>query len=320
MDKGSSTTRQWLLRHETRYTYDRPVQRSTHRVHLRPVDDWQQTVRRYKLTIAPHVPVIDFEDVFGNWATRFEIAEPYTELRILAESEVERVVTDPFAFAKLPIRPAFPLVWMPWEQRMLAPYLEPAELPDAQLRELYHYAMAFVEGNNRDLMETLLALNLTLFREYQFTPGVTTFATTAYDVFLSRKGVCQDFSNLFICLARLLGIPARYVCGYVYNRKREQDRTRPDASHGWVQLYIQNIGWKGFDPTNGTLPDAEHIHVGYGRHYVDTAPTSGTLYTPAAERMEVAVEIAEMGRHETAAVTNPDAAVTEREEKDYATR
>ena len=92
--------------------------------------------------------LVEYEDVFGNWATRFEVTQPYTELTIEAESLVEVMDVDPFAFAKLPIRPAsFPLVWMPWERTMLAPYLTPAELPDTQLQELTDYGMQFVNRN-----------------------------------------------------------------------------------------------------------------------------------------------------------------------------
>jgi transglutaminase-like putative cysteine protease len=294
MDKTVARTRRLRIRHETRYTYDRSVQRSAHRLHLRPIDDSKQSVLRYDLSISPAVPFIEFEDVFGNWATRFEITAPYTELTVRAESEVNLLDTDPFAFALLPIRPSFPLVWMPWEQRMLAPYLEPAELPDTQLIELYDYAMSFVERNNRDLMETLFAINLTLFREYKYTPGVTTFATTAYDVFASKQGVCQDFANLFICMARLMGIPARYVCGYLYTGNTGEHRAGSDASHAWVQLYIPSIGWKGFDPTNGILPQTDHVRIGYGRHYMDTAPTAGTLYTPSNEGMTIDVEVTDL--------------------------
>jgi transglutaminase-like putative cysteine protease len=211
------------------------------------------------------------------------------------ESAVELLDVDPFAFAKLPIRPSFPLFWMPWERKMLDPYLQPAELPDTQLQELFDYAMSFVERNNHDLMETLFAINLTLFREYPYVPGSTGLETTPYEVFTTKKGVCQDFANLFICLARLLLIPARYVYGYIYTGNRGEHRAQSDASHAWVQVYIPNIGWKGFDPTNGILPRTDHIRVGYGRHYRDTAPTSGTLYTPANETLTIEVE-----------VTNPD--------------
>jgi transglutaminase-like putative cysteine protease len=283
--------RRLSVQHLTHYQYDRPIQRSSHRLHLRPMQNGKQTVLSHTLSLTPDVPIIEYEDVFGNWATRFEITQPYTELVIRAESTVDLLDTDPFAFARLPIRPSFPLVWMPWEQKMLQPYLTPIELPETQLKELYDYAMSFVEQNNHDLMETLFAINLTLFREYQYVPGSTMLETTPYQVFTTKQGVCQDFANVFICLARLLGIPARYVCGYIYTGNTGEARARSDASHAWVQLYIPNIGWKAFDPTNGILPRTDHVRVAYGRHYRDTAPTAGTLYTPAAESLKINVEV-----------------------------
>jgi transglutaminase-like putative cysteine protease len=285
--------RRLAVRHTTRYWYDRPVQRSSHRLHLRPMQNGTQNVLDYRLTITPDVPAIEYEDVFGNRATRFEILKPYTELTIVAESTVELLDINPFAFASLPIRPSFPLVWMPWEQKMLEPYLQPEELPETQLMELYNYAMSFVERTNHDLMETLFAINLTLFREYAYLPGTTCLETTPFQVYTTKQGVCQDFANIFITLARLLGIPARYVCGYIYTGNTGNSRARSDASHAWLQVYIPNIGWKAFDPTNGTLPTTDHVRVAYGRHFRDTAPTAGTLYTPACESLNVDVEVRE---------------------------
>jgi transglutaminase-like putative cysteine protease len=288
------TTRRLRVRHLTRYTYDRPVARSVHNLHLRPIDDWRQTVLGYRLSISPEVRPIEYEDVFGNWATRFEVTEPYTELTIEAESLVEIMAVDPFAFADLPIRPSFPLVWMPWERTMLAPYLTPVELPDTQLQELYDYAMSFVRRNNNDLMETLFAINLELFRDYEYVPGCTDLGTSPYEVYVTGAGVCQDFANLFITLARLLGIPARYVCGYIYTGNNGNSRAGSDATHAWVQLYIPNIGWKGFDPTNGVLPQLDHVRIAYGRHYRDATPTAGTIYTAQAEEtFHIDVEVTE---------------------------
>ena len=104
--------------------------------------------------------------------------------------------------------------------------------------------------------------------------------------------MCQDFANLFITLARLLGIPARYVCGYIYTGNNGNSRADSDATHAWVQLYIPNIGWKGFDPTNGVLPQTDHVRVAYGRHYRDTTPTAGTIYgAQAEETMHIDVEV-----------------------------
>ncbi|WP_437924919.1 hypothetical protein WMF37_38720 [Sorangium sp. So ce291] len=104
-------------------------------------------------------------------------------------------VVDPFTFATTRIRPAFPLVLMPWEQAMIAPYVRPVELPDTQLQELFDHAMSFVEQNDADLMQTLFAIDLTLFREYQYVPGSTHLTTTPHDVFVNRRWVCQDFAN-----------------------------------------------------------------------------------------------------------------------------
>jgi transglutaminase-like putative cysteine protease len=286
-------SRRLTVKHTTRFGYNQPIQHSRHCVHLRPINDIHQKVLNYGLQIVPAVPIVEFEDVFGNWTSRFEISQPYTELILTAESTIAVSGVDPFAFTHAPIRPSFPLVWMPWEHTMLFPYLAPVELPETQLRELYDYAMSFVARNNHDLMETLFAINLALFREYKFAPGSTRLETTPYEVFAGKKGVCQDFSNLFICMARLLGIPARYVCGYVYTGNTGTASARPDASHAWVRLYIPDVGWKGFDPTNGVLESANHIRVAYGRHYRDAAPTSGTLYSPAQETMAIDVRVVE---------------------------
>jgi transglutaminase-like putative cysteine protease len=298
--------RMFSVRHTTTYTYNQPVLRSAHRAHLRPMTDERQKLHRYSLTTDPPVNLIQYEDAFGNSTARFEINEPYTELRISAESQVEIYDVDPFAFASVPIRPAFPLVWLPGERLMLTPYLLPVELPETQLLELTQYAMEFVERNNRDLMETLFAINLAIHRDYTYAPGTTTVFTTPYDVFVTRKGVCQDFTNLFACMARLLGVPARYVCGYIHTGNNGANRVGCDASHAWIELYIPNVGWKGFDPTNGTLPHLDHVRVAHGRHYRDVAPIAGTIYTPTYESMKIDVEVHDIS-------TNADSLAPNRE-------
>src|SRR5262245_39568239 len=101
-----AAVRRLSVRHVTRYQYDRPIQRSSHRVRLRPMQNGTQRLLDYRLALNPDVPAIEYEDVFGNRATRFEITQPYNELTITAESEVELSDIDPFAFAALPIRPS----------------------------------------------------------------------------------------------------------------------------------------------------------------------------------------------------------------------
>ncbi|HEX3601175.1 MAG TPA: transglutaminase family protein [Lacipirellulaceae bacterium] len=286
--------RRLKVRHANRFEYGMEVNRSVHRLQLRPVHDRRQTVVSHNLQIDPGVTTHDYEDVFGNWATRFEINEPYTKLAIVAESIVELLDVDPFAFARVEKRPTFPVSWMPWEFTMLAPYLAPVELPETHLREIFDYAMSFVVRNKYDLLETLFDINLTMFREFTYVPMSTTNETTPFEVLKSKRGVCQDFANLVICMARMLNIPARYVCGYIFTGNTGPQRAVADASHAWLQLYLPGVGWKGFDPTNGLLPTTDHVRVSVGRHFRDTAPISGTIYSPANERLIIDVEVAEV--------------------------
>jgi transglutaminase-like putative cysteine protease len=169
----------------------------------------------------------------------------------------------------------------------MSPYLLPPELYESELRELSDYAMSFVDRNDRDLLETFLDMNDTIYRDFQYVSGSTTLATTPYDVFTSRRGVCQDFANLMICMARLLNVPARYRVGYIYENKIQSD-----ASHAWVELYLPWNGWRGFDPTNGCLAGPDHIRVACGRNYRDATPTGGTIYKGGAgETLEVSVKV-----------------------------
>jgi transglutaminase-like putative cysteine protease len=225
----------------------------------------------------PHV-ARDYEDVFGNRARRIHVETPFTEMVIEARSRIESLDVDPLDFRPLRTRSTIPLVWMPWQRQVLQPFLLPPELPETELGELVEYAMTFVDRNDFDLLDTLLDINGTIFSDYKYQQGSTTVATTPFEVYVQRHGVCQDFTNLFICLARLLGIPARYTCGYIYTGPKHDNRAQGEATHAWVQLYLPEVGWKGFDPTNGKLTQTEHIRVAVGRNYLDATPTGGTIY------------------------------------------
>jgi transglutaminase-like putative cysteine protease/predicted glutamine amidotransferase len=283
--------------HRTVYRYDKPVERSTHLLRLVPVHDHLQRVLEHSLLLEHDgEPLegkqIEYEDVFGNRARRVIVERPFRELCVEARSKVEVLDSDPLHFRPLHARRAIPLVWMPWQREMMAPYLLPEELPETQLQELADYAMTFAERNDYDLIGTLFDMNGSIFKEYEYKQGSTTVATTAFDVYATRRGVCQDFTNLMLCLARLLGVPARYTCGYVYTGPKAENLAQGEASHAWVQLYLPEVGWKGFDPTNGILTQTDHVRVSVGRSWIDATPTSGTLYVGGGvERLSVEVHV-----------------------------
>ncbi len=282
--------------HETIYRYDTPVERSSHLFRLQPTHDLGQELLEYSLELSAGGLRRAYEDVFGNHVVRAEIESPYDELRITVRSRVrvlDGLAPDLYAPQR---RVTIPLVWMPWQRQMMTPYLLPPELPETQLQELNEFAMSFVERQDGDLVQTLLDINGAIHRDFQYVSGSTTITTTPYDVYASRKGVCQDFANLLICMARLLGIPARYRVGYIYTggAGRYENQVQSDASHAWAELYLPWVGWTGFDPTNGVLAGRDHVRVACGRNYRDATPTSGTLYKGGGgEKLSVAVKVEE---------------------------
>jgi transglutaminase-like putative cysteine protease/predicted glutamine amidotransferase len=289
-------TRTYDIVHRTVYRYQRRVERSTHLFRLRPFHDQLQAVHAFDLRHSVGGVSRDYEDVFGNQTRRLSVDTPFTELSVEARSTVEVLDTDPLSYRALRASTTIPLVWMPWQRQVLQPFLLPEELPESQLDELVEYAMTFVQRNDRDLIETLLDMNETLHREYRYAQGVTDLHTTPFETYANRRGVCQDFTNLFMCLCRLLSIPARYVCGYLFTGPRHLNRAQGEASHAWAQVYVPEVGWRGFDPTNGIMTQTSHVRVAVGRSWRDATPTSGTIYVGGAgETLEVDVRVEPRG-------------------------
>ena len=292
---GRKEPKVFVVTHTTKYTYNEPVRRSSHRFRLEPIQNRIQRVHDFDLSVNVGGISVDYDDVFGNRVRWLEVTKPYTEFVVEARSLVEVLETDPLRGAKTHEATTIPLVWMPWQREILHPYLLPEELPDTQLRELSDYAMAFVRRNDYDLLDALLDMNDSLFREFKYVQGSTSIQTTAFQVYLSRQGVCQDFANLFIAMARLLGVPARYVCGYIHVPPTADNQLQSLASHAWVQVYLPDLGWVGMDPTNGVLSQTEHVRVAVGRNYRDATPTSGTIYEGGGrETLHVDVRVEEV--------------------------
>ena len=253
------------------------IHHSKHLFRLQPLYNISQALLNYCLTVSVNGNIANFTGPYGNHASFLTIEESYTELNILSQSIV--------CVSELPEREeilhhprTIPLIWMPWDSMIMHIYMQPPELPESQLFELADYAMSFVKRNNYDLIKVLTDINLTIYREYLYQPGSSTFSTTPYQTYVSRKGVCQHFAELFICMARLLNIPARYRTGYIYTGGNYLNKLQSDASHAWVEVFVPYMGWLGFDPTNGCMAEKNHIKVACGRFYADATPTSGVIF------------------------------------------
>jgi transglutaminase-like putative cysteine protease/predicted glutamine amidotransferase len=287
---GVAVPRVLRVVHETRYAYTSPVEASHHVIRLHPTHDHWQEVLEHTLDITPAGDQLEFEDVFGNQAVRLERGEPYTEFIVRMTATVR--IDWPNLLNMPHQRRSLPLTWMPWQRQMMHAYLLPPELPETQLRELSGYANSFVERRDYDLVETLVDINTSINRDFAYVSGSTTTETTPFEVYSTRAGVCQDFANLFICMARLLGIPARYRVGYIYTGSNYENTIQSDASHAWAEAYLPHVGWRGFDPTNGCLAGPDHIRVAVGRNFRDATPTAGTIFKGGmAETLTTRVEV-----------------------------
>lgn len=289
--------RLYSLSHQTVYEYESPVYSSSHLLRLQPIADLTQTLLSYELTLRiDDVPVktsaSSFIGAFGNNATYLEIKQPYQKLEVISEATVAITVLSKERFNSLHNQRTIPLIWMPWDRIMMQAYLVPPELPESQLRILSDYALAFIKRNNNDLYDILNDINRTIYEDYTYLSGSTTLETTPFDVYVNHRGVCQDFANLFICLARLLNIPARYRTGYIYTARDYANTEQGDATHAWLEVFLPLIGWTGYDPTNYCLAEENHVRVACGRTYSDTAPTSGTIYSGGGgEKLSINVKM-----------------------------
>jgi transglutaminase-like putative cysteine protease len=156
-------------------------------------------------------------------------------------------------------------------------------------------AASFPPG--RPIVDGLLDLTHRLHEDLAFAPGATTIATPIAEVFRQRRGVCQDFAHLQIACLRSLGLPARYVSGYLETSPPDDEArlVGADASHAWLALYVPGTGWIDADPTNDRVPVDRHVTLAWGRDYGDVSPIRGVIHGGGEQRTRVAVDIARRG-------------------------
>lgn len=146
---------------------------------------------------------------------------------------------------------------------------------------------------DRPVFKATLDLTQRIYRDFEYKPGHTTVATPLGELMKERKGVCQDFAHLAIACLRSIGIPARYVSGYIetLSPAGTEKLIGVDASHAWFSVYIPEIGWTDFDPTNNCLVSDQHITIGWGRDYADIAPLEGIILSSGSHELTVSVDV-----------------------------
>ena len=281
--------------HTTRYTYSQPVGLCHNEAHLRPRSFELQQCLEARVDIEPPPARYDERaDYFGNPVAYFSVQEPHDRLTVTATSTVQRsapALLDSDASLAWD-RVAATLHAADTMQALAArEYVLDSPLV-ATSPDLAAFALpSFAPG--RPFLSAVHDLNRRIHREFLYDRNFTTVSTPLVDVLAQRRGVCQDFAHLAIGCVRSLGLPARYVSGYLPSTPPPgQERLRgADASHAWFAVFDPGAGWIDFDPTNDQIVSDRHVTTAWGRDYADVTPLKGVVFGGGAHSLEVAVEI-----------------------------
>jgi len=281
--------------HVTEYLYSERVSTSHHDLHLLPRPTPDQTCLHEELEISP-APAMRRErtDDFGNRCTYVEIHEPHNNLRVTSRADVEIAPRAPL-----------PATSAPWESvrddvragtdaasraaRAFA-FASPHVPMSAAARA---YALPSF-GAGRGIVEAARELTTRIHADFVYDSGATTNATPVDEVLRLRRGVCQDFAHVQITCLRALGLPARYVSGYLVTRPPpgKPRLVGADASHAWLAVFVPGHGWIPLDPTNDLVPGELHITVAWGRDYSDVTPVRGVIMGGGRHDLWVSVDVA----------------------------
>lgn len=278
----------YLIRHVTKFRYSDPVTESVMEVRMQPRTEGTQRCLRFELRTNPKSLVAAFKDDLQNHVHSFDIPDRHTQLTIRAEALVETApapvlpeALDQDAWAKLDAMTATDQYWDLIEP---SAFTQPTDLLRTLAREVHL-------GRTTDPLNAVRELNCAIHDAFEYDPNTTEVNSPIDEALSSRHGVCQDFSHIMIALVRQLGIPCRYVSGYLYHRTEDHDRSARDATHAWVEALFPTIGWVGFDPTNALVTGDRHVRAAVGRDYADVPPTRGVFKGRAETELAVVVRV-----------------------------
>jgi len=279
----------YSIRHLTKFLYSNPISESMMETRMHPRSDQNQRCLTFHLSVSPRCRVFSYRDHLVNNIHHFDIPGMHPQLVIVAESLVE---VQPPAYV-----PSFlaPDAWFEldalveqgdyWEMLLPSEFAAPTDL----LEEL---AVKLDVRRRDDPLMVLHQLNQQIYEYFDYKPKSTKVDSPIDLALGSKAGVCQDFAHIMTALVRSkLRIPCRYVSGYLYHGESDHDRSLHSATHAWIEAFLPQLGWIGFDPTNWLLARDRHIRTAIGRDYADVPPTRGMFRGQAASELTVAVRV-----------------------------
>ncbi len=260
------------IAHDTVYRYGAPIKSAIQLLRLTPRNHHGQFVADWQIHLQTEARMTRRDDWFGNITHSLTIDGPLTEIHVRVEGAVE---TDDQGGVVRGTVERFPP----------ALFLRPTNL-SASDPTIVDFAQG-IAGGSENVLNRMHALMHAIHDLVTFDTGVTLVTTTGAEAFAAGHGVCQDLAHIFIGAARAVGVPARYVSGYLYKPGEAQQ----DASHAWAEAYIKDLGWVSFDPANAICATEGYVRVAVGLDYLDAAPIRGSFYGGSTESMDVRLRI-----------------------------
>ncbi|MEO6091740.1 MAG: transglutaminase family protein [Novosphingobium sp.] len=261
------------VQHTTRYAYDAPVIHGLQRLRLRPKPTHGQQVLEWEMKLQGATPQVEYEDQHYN-STALVLVEPGVRELVIACSGVVETIENAGILGH---HTGHMPLWCFVRQTRLT-------RPGPRLRAL----VASLGANRGDRLALLHALCGVVGDAVAYETGQTDVATTAEEALVVGRGVCQDHAHIFISAGRLLGIPMRYVSGYL----KMDDRDEQQAGHGWAEAHVEGLGWVGFDISNRLCPDERYVRVATGCDYREAAPVTGISTGAGEPAPEVSITVA----------------------------
>jgi transglutaminase-like putative cysteine protease len=294
------------ITHETRYSYSPAVQTAQHVAHLQPANTPCQTVLQHQLDVEPAATVQHNIDAFCNHRAYWALNNPHDGLRVRAYSELQTSTIAPAASSQS---------WESVREHFRYRGGHPADVNNGFVFGSHHAPvheafLAYAQSSfspGRPLMQAAMELTARMHRDFTYASQSTDINTPAIEALENRRGVCQDFAHILLACLRSLGLPARYVSGYLLTQPPPgQPRlVGSDASHAWASVYLPELashasqGWLDLDPTNNRCglasPGLDYVRLAVGRDFADVSPLRGVLQGGGAHTLEVAVTVAPVG-------------------------
>lgn len=260
------------IRHTTTYSFEEPVTSGLQQLRKTPKSSHDQRVLSWRTGVVGGKKELSYDDHHNNVVELLSIDRGATSLSVTSEGEVE--MAESHGVVGPHIGPA-PL----WLYRKATPRTRAGQ-------NVVKLVQSVPAG---ETLERLHALLGAVHRAVAYEIGVSEPEWTAEDALLAGSGVCQDHAHVFVAASRHMGLPSRYVSGYLMLN----DRIEQEAMHAWAETYLDGLGWVGFDPSNGISPDTRYVRVATGLDYSDAAPVIGTRTGGQGECLDVEIEVAQ---------------------------